>query len=168
MELLAKLGVDLNLIIAQVVNFAILLGILSYFVYRPLLNLLDTRRARIQKAMDDAARIEQQTSEMEQIRHRELKKIDSECGVYMERIRKQAESVEQEILLRAKGEAQAMIDAARKQLNADREQLFQEAFQRTASLVMHMTEKLLQREFGAVDEKRILAAIERDIPTLVR
>ena len=106
MELLDKLGVDISLLIAQVVNFAILLGILSYFVYRPLLNLLDTRRTRIQRAMDDAARIEQQTSEMEKIRQSELKKIDSECGVYMERIRRQAGNTEQEILFRANGEAE--------------------------------------------------------------
>jgi len=167
-ELLDKLGVDISLLIAQVVNFAILLGILSYFVYRPLLNLLDTRRTRIQRAMDDAARIEQQTSEMEKIRHLELKKIDSECGVYMERIRKQAETVEQEILARAKGEAEALLHTAQKQINADREQLFQDVMQRTSSIVMRITEKLLQREFGDADEKRILAAIERDLPTLLR
>lgn len=168
MELLAKLGVDVSLLIAQIVNFAILLGILSYFIYRPLINLLDARRERIQKAMDDAARIEQQTSDMEKIRQSELKKIDSECGVYMERIRKQAENLEQEILLRAKGEAEAMLDAARKQLNADRDQLFQDVMQRTASLVMRMTEKVLQREFGSADEKRIIAAVEQDIPMILR
>lgn len=168
MELLAKLGIDVSVLIAQIVNFAILLGVLSYFIYRPLLNLLDARRDRIQKAMDDAARIEQQTSDMEKIRQKELKKIDSECGVYMERIRKQAETLEQEILLRAKGEAEALLDAARKQLNADRNQLFQDVLQRTASLVMRMTEQVLQREFGSADEKRILAKVEQDIPMMLR
>ena len=76
MELLSKLGIDWKLLLAQVVNFGILLGVLTVFVYRPLLDLLDARRERIAKAMEDAGRIEGQKKEMEQIRITELQKID--------------------------------------------------------------------------------------------
>ena len=53
MELLTKLGVDWKLLIAQIVNFTILVSVLTYFVYRPLLDLLDARRERIRKAVED-------------------------------------------------------------------------------------------------------------------
>lgn len=168
MELLDKLGVDSNLLIAQVVNFTILLSVLTYFIYRPLLNLLDARRERIQKAMDEAAKVEHQAQEMENIRQQELAKIDSECGVYMERIRKQAEKVEQEILSRAKGEAEAMMEGTRKQIASEREQLFQEVLQRAVSIVVRSAEKVIQREFADSDEKRIRTSVERDLPTLLQ
>ncbi|PIR50188.1 F0F1 ATP synthase subunit B, partial [Candidatus Peregrinibacteria bacterium CG10_big_fil_rev_8_21_14_0_10_54_7] len=68
MELLTKLGINWQLLLAQIVNFAIVVGVLSFFLYKPLLNLIDTRRERIRKAMEDAQRIENQAKEMEELR----------------------------------------------------------------------------------------------------
>ena len=60
MELLTKLGINWQLLLAQIVNFLIVLGVLGIFVYKPILNLLDARSERIRKSMDDVkAEIEQ-------------------------------------------------------------------------------------------------------------
>jgi len=54
MELLEKLGVDWKIIIAQIVNFFILLSILYFFLHKPILNILEKRRKKIKKSLQDA------------------------------------------------------------------------------------------------------------------
>src|SRR3989344_8250900 len=106
MELLTKLGIDWKLLLAQIVNFTLLVGVLTYFVYRPLLNLLDQRREKIRKAMEDAKHIENQKKEMEIFRNEQMKKIDQEVGVFLQRSKQQAEAMKVEILASARKEAE--------------------------------------------------------------
>ncbi len=46
-QLLAAFGIDWKLLLAQGINFAIVLGVLSYFLYRPALRVIDARREKI-------------------------------------------------------------------------------------------------------------------------
>ena len=168
MELLTKLGVDWKLLIAQIVNFTILVSVLTYFVYRPLLDLLDARRGRIAKAMEDAKRVEQQTRELEQFRLEELKKIDQEVGALIERGKRQAEQIRDEILLSAKRQADDILAKGRRQLESERSQVFRDVQATLASMIVRMTQKILEREFSPKDQERLLAGLEKDIPSLLR
>ncbi|MEK7531006.1 MAG: F0F1 ATP synthase subunit B [Patescibacteria group bacterium] len=53
-QLIDVFGIDWKLLIAQVVNFLILLGVLSYFLYRPVMKVLSERRDFIEKGVRDA------------------------------------------------------------------------------------------------------------------
>ena len=54
MDALANLGIDIKLLTAQVINFALLLLILRRFAYQPMLQLMDERSARIEQGLKDA------------------------------------------------------------------------------------------------------------------
>ena len=168
MELLTKLGIDWKLLLAQVVNFTILLGVLTYFVYRPLLNLLDARRERIRKALEEAERIEKQQEEMEALRTEQLRLIDKECGLFLERTKKQAEKMQREILDAAQKEAAQLLVKGRAQLTAERADVLREVQGTLTSVIVRMTEKILEREFSDADERRLLGALAKDLPTLLR
>src|SRR3972149_6324796 len=45
--LLSAFGVNWKLLLAQGINFALLLAILSYFLYKPVLRMIDERREKI-------------------------------------------------------------------------------------------------------------------------
>src|SRR3989339_847699 len=105
MELLTKLGIQWGLLIAQIVTFLIVAGVLGFFIYKPILKLLDDRTERIRAAAEKAKKLEEQAKEMEAIRIEKLKKIDAECGKLLETAKKQAEQVQTDILERASKEA---------------------------------------------------------------
>lgn len=46
-QLFSAFGIDWRLLIIQGINFAILLGALTYFLYRPMMAMIDGRRAKI-------------------------------------------------------------------------------------------------------------------------
>src|SRR3989344_5772291 len=58
-ELFSAFGVDWKLLLAQALNFGIVLILLWYFLYRPVLATLERRCAFIAKGVEDAKRAEQ-------------------------------------------------------------------------------------------------------------
>ncbi len=53
-QLFSAFGIDWHLLIAQAVNFGIVLIALWYFLYKPVMATLDKRREMIAKGVDDA------------------------------------------------------------------------------------------------------------------
>lgn len=53
-QIINAFGIDLRLIIIQVVNFGLLLVVLGYFLYTPVLNMLREREEKIRKGVADA------------------------------------------------------------------------------------------------------------------
>ncbi len=53
-QLFSAFGIDWHLLLAQVVNFGIVLLALWYFLYKPVMATLDKRREMIAKGVDDA------------------------------------------------------------------------------------------------------------------
>src|SRR5665213_2449365 len=51
---LGVFGVDWRLLIVNLVNFSILLGALIYFLYKPLMKMLDSRRTSIEVGVKNA------------------------------------------------------------------------------------------------------------------
>ena len=70
-DLLISFGVDWRLLIIQAVNFAVLLAALTYFLYKPVTNMLDERRKKIAQGVKDAeaaaARLEHAEDESQTI-----------------------------------------------------------------------------------------------------
>ncbi len=167
MELLTKLGVDWRLLLAQIVNFTILLTVLSIFVYRPLLRVIDERRERIRKSMEDAEKIAHQKEEQEKVRQEALRMLDTECGALLEKAKQEAERLKGDLLRIADVEAENLLAKGREELRAERAQALQEIQKSLAAAILQMTEKILEREFSPRDQERILTHIERSLPTLL-
>ena len=54
-DLLGSFGIDWRLLLMQAVNFGVLLAALTYFLYKPVLKVLDERRAKIRQGIKDAS-----------------------------------------------------------------------------------------------------------------
>jgi len=64
MQLLSSLGIEWKVIIAQAVNFGILVFVLYKFVYKPLLKVLDERTAMIKDAAEKSSTIDSKLEEI--------------------------------------------------------------------------------------------------------
>lgn len=168
MELLTKLGINWQLLIAQIVNFGIVLAVLTYFVYRPILNVIDQRRERIRKSMEDAKKIEEQKKEMDEFRIEQLKKIDVECGAFLERAKREAEGTKQEILASAQEEAARVMKRGEQQLVEERSRVFAEVQGTVADVIVNATQKILEREFTPADQKRMLEGLSKQLTSELR
>ena len=53
-ELFATFGVNWKLLLAQAVNFGLLLTVLTYFLYKPVLKIIDERREKVAEGVRKA------------------------------------------------------------------------------------------------------------------
>ena len=60
------LGISLPTLLAQIVAFVILLVILYFFAYKPVLNMLDERARKIKESMDEVQKVKDQAAQTEE------------------------------------------------------------------------------------------------------
>jgi F-type H+-transporting ATPase subunit b len=159
MELVHALGIDWRLLIAQIVNFLILMGALSFILYKPLIAVLEKRRTRIEESMVNAERIgaELKRTGAEQAR------ILSEARIESQRIiteaTERAETQRNAVLERAKAEVASIVAQSKIQLSADREQLVREVRAQAAELVALATEKVIGEKMTAAKDKALIERV---------
>lgn len=167
MELITTLGINWQMLVAQLINFVLLIVLLSYFVYKPILRLIDDRRERIRKSMEDAKAIENQKRELDVFKTEQLRKIDQECGKFLETAKSQAEGVKKDILAGAEKEAAQILAKARTQMEEERARMGSEIQSTLAGVIVRMTEKILEREFSSADQQRLLGNVQKELSSLV-
>lgn len=163
MELIDKLGIDLKLLIAQVVNFLILLFILTKLLYKPILGLLDKRKKMIEKTVEDSQKVEERLLKLEEEKAKVLSEASEKAMKEMERVKKEAEEERQKILTNAKKEISSLAERYRAQLQAEKSKMFEEIKGEIAELIVKGSEKIIKREFGKDDQKRLEEAIKKEL-----
>ena len=119
-ELLHQLGIDGRLLLSQGVNFGIVLAVLTFFVYKPLVKILNERREKIEFGLRGAEVVEKKLKEMEEIKVLKIqegekqafeivKTAETKAGERGEEIVSEAEVKAEELLAKA-----ALIEEQRK------------------------------------------------------
>ena len=75
MQILATFGIDWRLLLINAINFGLLLLGLWYFLYDPLMRMLDLRREKVAQGVRDAQAAEKKLKEIEQSRAEMLAKV---------------------------------------------------------------------------------------------
>lgn len=149
MEILAKLGIDWKLFVAQIVNFAILFLVLRRFAYRPMIEFLDKRTERIEQGLKDA---DEARKRLDDASDKEREILDQAKKAAQEIIAK-AEAMSkknyEKALEDAKADATRLIEQARKNMEAEKSKLLVEAKAELVELVMLSTEKILGEKLDA-------------------
>lgn len=166
--MLNTLGVNVGMLIAQAINFGILLAVLAYLLYRPVLRVLDERRERVRSSMEHAQQLEKQVAEMEKERKVRMKELDDQAKSLLEQSRQQAEGAKKQIVDAAQAEVSQMLEKGRKQLDDERRKLLTDLQKTVTDVSVQLAEKVLAREFSDSDQKRLLQNLERDVPSLIQ
>lgn len=166
MELLTKLGIDWKLLLAQIVNFFILLLVLYKFAYRPILAMLDRRTKTIEKSLQAAKEGEEKLAKADLLREEKIAQAEKEIGKLIESARSDAEVMKKEIIATANKQAEELIKRGKLQLQEEKEKMITDSKHEVSLIVVSATSKMLQREFSPADQKRLLDAISREIKSL--
>ena len=146
-----ELGLDVGLLISQAANFGLLLALLYFLLYKPLLHKLEERAERIKKGVDDAEQAKELLAETEVHYKGEVDRARREAHEIIDRATRSAEQQRQEILAQARQEAHEMILRAQQQ--AERETLERQIAlrQQVIDLAISAASRLIHEE---LDEER--------------
>ncbi len=127
----------------QTVNFAILVWLLHRFLYRPVLRLIDARRAEIDKQDADARTAQAKAQEQLTAVAAERAGIAAERAAALKEAAAQAEAAAAARRGQAERDAAALLEGARKALAVEREQALAEARRAALDLGMELAGRLL-------------------------
>ncbi|MBI5466427.1 MAG: F0F1 ATP synthase subunit B [Candidatus Kerfeldbacteria bacterium] len=161
MELLDKLGIDWKLLLAQIVNFLIVLAVLYRWLYKPLIVFLEQRRARIDKSLQEAQRIESDLKELESKKVETMVEAKRQAQDILERADEEAERQRQETLSRVRAEAERVVAEVRAKFEAEREEARQALRREAARLVVQVVTKVVGKlPAEAVDRRLVEEAVQ--------
>lgn len=155
MDLFSKLGIDWKLLLAQFVNFGIVLLVLWRFVYRPLSRYLDARRERIEQSLKEAQRIEAELKAMEVKKAESAREARAEAQAILKQAEVEAERQRQETLTRVRAEAEKVVADARAKFSAEQDEAMQAMRREAARLVVSAVTKVIGKIPGAELDKKL-------------
>ena len=96
--MLEALGLDLKEIIFVIVNFLILVFVLSKFIYKPFLEALDNRKKKIKETFDAAEAVSRRADAKLAKYERRIVHVEEESRSIMKEAKRKAEEQAQQIL----------------------------------------------------------------------
>lgn len=163
MEVLAKLGIDWKLLLAQAVNFLVLLWVLRRFAYRPMLEFLEKRTRRIEAGLRDAKRAEEKLRNIEEQEKDVLKKAKQEASDIVRRARETARETSEKLLTESRAEATRMLEDARAKLEGEAARMKEEVKSEIADLVLLATEKVLNEKLTAEKDAELVQKMVKEL-----
>jgi len=111
-ELFAAFGIDWKLLLIQAVNFGLLLAVLTYFLYKPILRIIDERRERIAEGVRAAEAAARRLAEAEEESRTRIGSALREAEQLVASARARADQKGSEIVHAAEHKAQQVIKEA--------------------------------------------------------
>ena len=103
---MTELGINLPSLVAYLINFALLLGILSLFAYKPVMRALDQRSDRIRESLEAADRAREEAATSRAAIEEQVNEARREGQRLLDQAREAADRYREEEMGRARQEAQ--------------------------------------------------------------
>lgn len=159
--LIETFHIDIQLLIAQVVNFVIVLLVLWFFALKPLIKIMNDRSAKIEKSLEEAKNIEVRHAESVREAEQVVDKAKKESGSILEEAKKEAELQKKDMIDKAKAEIEKLISQNKEQIADEKDQMMKEVRSEVATLVSDATKKVLTETVDTqIDEKIIEKSIK--------
>ena len=142
---MTALGVNLPALVAYLVNFLILLGILTFFAYKPLLRVMDQRAERIRESLAAADLARQEAASSRAAIEEQLNEARREGQRLLDQAREAAERHREEEAARARQQAEAFVARAREDIQRERDAAIAEGRSNFGDLAITAAERIIRR-----------------------
>jgi len=154
--MLDALGVDLKVIIFAIVNFLILAGVLTKFLYKPFIAMLDNRKQSIQDSFDNAALTNRKADEKLDVYNKKLARAEEDGREVIRAARARADEQAQMIIDEANRKADQIIKQAEIQIEREKQIAEIEMKKQIAELSMMAAAKIMEKEIETTGQDRII------------
>lgn len=161
--MLDTLGIQWPKLIAQLINFSIVLFVLWRFAYKPVFKLLESRRQKIADSVANADKIKAQLAETEAERKRVLAEAGDRAAKLIEDARAAAARVSELETQKAIAAAEQIIAKAREAASQDQARMLAELKRQVGRLVVQTTATVTGKVLTAEDQKRLAVEAEQQI-----
>jgi F-type H+-transporting ATPase subunit b len=161
---IGALGINLPSLLAQLINFTLLMVLLSVLAYKPLLRVMDERRKRIQEGLEAAEESKNRLSETEKEVARELEKARQEGQALISQAQQMSSRIQEEGQTQARAEAEQLLERARSEIQMERDSAIAELRREFASLTIIAAERVIRRSLDQETHRQLIEEVLAEVP----
>ena len=165
---MTELGVNLPSLVAYLINFCLLLGILFFFAYKPLVRLMDQRAERIRESLEAADQARLEASSSKEAVEEALNEGRREGQRLMDQAREAAERFRSEEMGRARNEAEAFVERAKADIQRERDAAVEEVRANFGDLAITAAERVLRRSLDRQAHEELINQVLEEGESLRR
>ncbi len=156
---------DLNIatVIIQLFNFSIFVIVITKFLYRPLVAMLNERRAQIEKNMEEAEQAKADAKGLKEDYEARMREARKEAQDVIKNAVTSGEAMKEEIINDARKEAQRQKDRATAEITLERERIEKELQSQVATLSVAVAERILKETIDSESQKKLMAEFVRKV-----
>ena len=148
----------LSTIVFALVNFFVMLAIVKFFFYKPIIKVLDARKESIQNDLMQAQEAHEAALEHKKAYEESLKEAHKKASEILEEAKRLGEEARQNIIDEANEEAKRATERAMQSIHHERDKALEDLRKEVAELAGLVAEKILEREITAQDHHDMVAS----------
>lgn len=156
------LGINWPTLVAQLVNFTILLLILYFAAYKPILKMLDQRSTKIKESMDQAEAIKQQTVNTEKEIKTQLDAARKEGLKLVEQSSLMGEKLKEEAKKEARQEAENLVAKAKIEISRERDETIEQLRKEFINVAVSAAEKVIEQSLDKEKHRHIIEEVLKE------
>ncbi len=161
-SLVLALGINWKILITQVINFGILVAILRWLLYKPLLELLEKRRKKLEEDHKNSEEIARRLAETALREEQTLAAARTRGQKLIADAERAAKALKESLVADARKEAAQVIEAGTRALEEDRVKLAADLRKEIGTVMSVAIEKSLGDVLDAKAQQKLeTAAVER-------
>jgi F-type H+-transporting ATPase subunit b len=143
-DLASAFGIDWKLLLAQAVNFAIVLVALTYFLYKPVVRMLDERKRVVAQGVEDAKKAGEKLANADGEAHSRVATADKQAEEIVSSARESASEEKARILKEAETRAAMVTRDAQARATEAAAKALRESEREVARLAILAAEKVMR------------------------
>jgi len=150
---------DINgTLIAEIIAFLLMLGVLARWVYPPIIKAAEARQNQIKQQLEQAEKARQEADARLGAAEEEIQKARVEAGRIIEQANRAAERIQQEAQEKAREEARRIVEAASRDIDAERQRAIQAIRLQMADIVTEAVRRIVGESLSGERHRQLIEA----------
>jgi F-type H+-transporting ATPase subunit b len=162
---ISELGINWSVLVTQIVTIVILLVVLRFVAYKPIMRMLDERSKRIKESMEQAEAVRAQSVKAEEELKKQMEQASREGQERIARAVKAGEEVKQKAQEDAKKEAETLITRARTEIKRERDDAITEVRRQFADLTVLAAGKVIEKSLDKEEHRELIEKVLEESST---
>lgn len=162
-QILNQFGVQPILLLAQVVNFLVLLWILKRLLYKPILKILEERKQKIAQSLKNAQEIEERLAKLSEEEQKRILKAVSEGEKVIQQASEHAASIIEDGKKEYERITTKAIEDAKVIAKMEQTKMMQTVKGNMADIVVLALQKIMGKSMPKFDQKRMVEETMKDL-----
>lgn len=159
------MDIQLTQILFQIVNFSVVLGAVTFLLYKPVLKIFDERARRIAEGEQAAVKAQRAYEEIEKQRKDAETALKKEKTEVLRQAQKEAQERKEAYLLEAREEAKTEISKLQAAWKKEKELLLKNAQKEMAEAIVTISEKVIGT---SLDKKASQKLIDTELTAILK